>query len=86
MLYSISVKLIPVVCGTSLAEIAGSNPAVGTEVCVFCVLYSKDKETSTDEVQRNNKRIKKIPSGAWLFVLSGHCEGPITHPEESYRL
>jgi hypothetical protein len=33
-----------------------------------------------------------IPPGAWMFVsyqccvLSGLCEGPITHPEESYRV
>ena len=55
------------VCGRSLAGIAGSNPAGGMDVCVVCVLQSKkkgkvqdnpDKETSMDEVQRQNKRKK----------------------------
>ena len=42
----------------SLAGIAGSNPAEGTDVCFKCC------------------------------VLSGRglCDGPITRPEESYRL
>jgi hypothetical protein len=45
---------------------------------LLCVLYSKDKrqnaeqsdrETSTDEKQRKNKSIKKIPRGGMDVVL-----------------
>ena len=32
--------------------------------------YNQDKDTSTDEVQTENKRIpKKNPTGTWMFVL-----------------
>jgi hypothetical protein len=36
------------VCGGSVAGVAGSNPARGMNVCVVCVLYSKDKRQSQD--------------------------------------
>ena len=47
------------VCDRSLAGVAGSNPAGGTDVCVVCCIVrtkdkmqdSQDKEMSTDEVQ-----------------------------------
>ena len=42
------------VYGRSLAGIADSNPAGGMDLCF--VLYSKDKETSTEKVQRGKKR------------------------------
>jgi hypothetical protein len=67
------------------------------DVCVVCVVQSGQKaqpgqSSSTDEVQRTNKKI--IPPRAWMFVcceccvLSGRvlCDGPIPRPEESYRL
>ena len=55
------------VCRRSLAGVAGANPAEGLDVCLLCVLYSKDKKakpgqlgqrSSTDEVQT----AKEIPS------------------------
>jgi hypothetical protein len=92
------------VCGLSLAGVAGSNPSGSVEVSVaYCTVRTKrkmqdnkDKETSTDEVQTEYKRIPKI-NFRWgheclslLFVLccAGRslCDGPITRPGESYRV
>ena len=46
--------------GCSLAEIAGSNPAGGTDVCV--VLYRKDKGTSQDNQDRQTSTEKGTKS------------------------
>ena len=58
------------VCGRSRAGIASSNPAGGKDVlcCVCCTVQGKmqdneDTETSTDEVQSENQRIKKSHRG-----------------------
>ena len=51
------------VCGRSLVGlVAGSNPAGGMDVCVVCVVRkgrmkdNQDKDTSTDEVQKQRTR------------------------------
>ena len=69
------------VCGRSPTGIAGSNPAGGMDVCVVCVV-SKDKKAKS----QNNEDKKQVEKK--LCVLSGRgvCDGPITRPEESYRL
>jgi hypothetical protein len=44
--------------------------------------------------QAKKKKKRKIPPGAWISVFCeccvvlgrGLCVGPITHPEESYRV
>jgi hypothetical protein len=58
----------------------------------------RTKRTSTVQMdQRGNPGIntkKKIPAEAWMYVSceccvlsgSGLCDGPITRPEESYRV
>jgi hypothetical protein len=65
------------VCGRSSNGIDGSNPVGGIDVCNSCVLQSKqkakmqdnqNKETSTDEVQRQNKITDKILPGKWMCV------------------
>ena len=77
-------------CGHSFAGIAGSNPCPG-HGCLCCVLYSKDKgksqdnhdkETSTEKIQRENKRrnskhnpgVGEIfwPWGPPNFLYNGH--------------
>ena len=64
------------VCGRSLTGISGSNPAEGMDVCVLCVLYSKDKRESKDkEVQRQKT---KIPVGVRFFAPIKN--GPGAHP------
>jgi hypothetical protein len=48
----------------------------GAWMFVLCVLYSKDiqdKGKNTDKVQRENKRIKKIPPGALMSVVIAVC-------------
>ena len=66
------------ICGRSLAGIAGLSPSGGIDIfIVLCCTVKKkgkmqdsqDAETSTDNVQRENKRIKKNPAGVWMFVL-----------------
>jgi hypothetical protein len=66
-------------CGHSTAGSAGSNPAEVMNVCIVCVLHSKDKrynqENQDKEVQikckdRTKTKQKKNPSGgARLFML-----------------
>jgi hypothetical protein len=53
------------VCGLSCTDIADSNPAWGADVCVLCVLYSKDKrrKTSTVKTQREHEN-KQILMGS----------------------
>jgi uncharacterized protein YaiL (DUF2058 family) len=54
------------ICGSSFAEIAGSNPAGGMDVCVVS-LYSQGQKAkpgqsghrSADKVQRTNKQTNK---------------------------
>ena len=67
--------------------------------CVCCTIKTKgkmqdnpEKETITDKVQTENKRIKKIPLRARMFVphvcscvSSSLSDGPTTLPGESYR-
>ena len=85
------------VCGRSFVGVADSTPAGGMDICVVCVVNkdkmqdNEDKETSTDEVQTEYKKIqKKIPPGIWMYffceccVLSGRglCDWPIPRPED----
>jgi hypothetical protein len=72
----------------------------GAWMFVLCMWFSKDKRQETRtvrtrEVQRSTKRERKrILPEAWrsvsceCCVLLGRslCDGPITRPEESYRL
>jgi hypothetical protein len=39
----------PRIYDRSLTEVAGSNPGGGIDVCVVCVLYSKDKRQNQDK-------------------------------------
>ena len=82
-------------CSRSHAGIAGSNPAVGTDVC--CVCYSirtkgKARKKQDKAVQiKYIERTKKNPTRGMDVVtclLSGRglCDGLIIRPEESYRL
>ena len=81
--------------GRSLARIAGSNPAGGMDVCLLCVLYSKDKRHSQDNQYKEVEQVKyrereKNPTGdmdvCLLSVVCSLCDWPIPRPEESYGL
>jgi hypothetical protein len=64
------------------------------DVFVVCVLYIKDKKAKPGQKSRlqiRKRAKKKNPNpveGMEYCVLSGRglCDGPITGPEESYRL
>jgi hypothetical protein len=88
-------------CGRSIAGIAGLYPAGGIHVCVVCFTgktkekfrtrqrykYEKSKK---DNKRRNLEKKKKFLGCMYVCLLCcvgiGLCNGPITHPEESYRL
>ena len=61
----------PMVCGRSLAGVAGSDPAGDTDVCVVLQVKTKCKkikikETSKDEVQTQYKKTQKMSRrGPW---------------------
>jgi hypothetical protein len=87
------------VYGRLLAGIAVSNPAAAMNVRVLCVLYSKGQKAKQDnqdkEVQIKYREQTKKPrrghgylSVVSVLCLSGRCpcDGPITRPEELYRL
>ena len=79
------------VCGRSLVEIAGLNPAGGMDVCVVCKdrrnKRGQSRQTVTEKVQRVHKRRnseKKNPDrGKNLFVLQivqiGSGAQPVFH-------
>jgi hypothetical protein len=83
------------VCSRSLAGIAGSNPAGGTDVC--CTVRTKGSKpgqsgqrSSTDEVQRERERERDNPAGGKNVCLlcllccvgRGFGDGPKTLPGE----
>jgi hypothetical protein len=47
------------VCGRSLAGIAGSNPAVGKDVCVVCCTVKRKEQVRTNKYGKGTKREQK---------------------------
>ena len=52
-----------------LAGVAGSNPAVGVDICVSCVFHSKDKRHNRHikVVQMRDREQRKNPGGGRDF-------------------
>jgi hypothetical protein len=46
------------VCGRSPAGISGSNPVGGTDVCLLCLLYGKDKRQNARTVKKKKKNVR----------------------------
>ena len=47
------------VCGRSLADIAGSNPAMGKDVCVVCCAVKTKEQVRTNKYGKGTKREQK---------------------------
>jgi hypothetical protein len=61
------------VCGRSLAEIAGSNPADSMDICVVCCRGTSDMRTRCKGIQWiRTERKKKIPDQSQCGIYGGH--------------
>jgi hypothetical protein len=88
--HSVAARFKTWICGHSLVGTAGSNPSVGTDICLWRVLgviqWPRDLRRGSVATRLLGLRIR-IPPGARISVSGESCVSfsPITRPEESHR-